>query len=103
MSDLREAVARAMCFAQAPCSTCASTGDCQHTETAMWCYADQADAALAAIEAAGWQCVPREPTVQMFGAAGASSGGVTPRGGIDWLGRMLPKYWQAMLAAAPKP
>ena len=66
-------------------------------------YEDAADAALAAIEAAGWQCVPKEPTVQMLGAAGASPEGVTPRGGIDWLGRMLPKYWQAMLVAAPKP
>ena len=65
-------------------------------------YLDAADAALTAAAECGWALVPVEATEEMLQAAGATPNGVSPRGGIDWLGRMLPRYWAAMLAAAPK-
>lgn len=51
----------------------------------------------------GWKLVPIEPTREMLIAAGATPDGVTPRGGLDYLGRNLPRYWQAMLSASPAP
>jgi len=53
------------------------------------------------LDAEGLVVVPREPTWQMLVAAGATPNGATPRGGVDWLGGMLPRYWRAMLTAAP--
>jgi hypothetical protein len=50
----------------------------------------------------GWVLVPREPTEEMLLRAGKTPDGVSCRGGIDWLGKMLPKYYKAMLSAAPK-
>jgi hypothetical protein len=85
MTDLREAIARAL-------------------DPAAWAYEDQdrhdmavrreqsldhADAALASIEAAGWQCVPREPTKEMYEAG--------------WWQAGTHDIYRAMLAAAPKP
>ncbi len=49
---------------------------------------DFALAALAAIEAAGWVCVPREPTEGMYEAR---------RGAVG-----VKANWDSMLAAAPK-
>jgi hypothetical protein len=46
--------------------------------------------ALAAIRAAGWAVVPVEPTIEMFGAGYAASGG-----------RGVVLIWEAMLKAAP--
>jgi hypothetical protein len=60
-----------------------------------------ADAALAALEAAGVRLVPSEPSREMLLKAGATPDGVSPRGGTDYLGKMLPKYYAAMLAASP--
>jgi hypothetical protein len=75
--DLREAIARAIGYPDAT--------------NPDW---DIADAVLAAIEAAGWQCVPKEPTREMMkelvGPAGYTS---IP----------LADAYRAMLAAAPKP
>lgn len=65
-----------------------------------------ADAILALLPPAsdreGFVLVPVEPTEAMLIAAGATPDGVSPRGGKDYLRRMLPKYWRAMLAAATK-
>ncbi len=76
---------------------------------------DSADAILAALSAApdavrldlarrlagdAHRVVPVEPTREMLIAAGASPDGVCARGGTDWHGKMLPRYWRAMLAAA---
>jgi hypothetical protein len=92
MTDLREAIARAL-------------------DPAAWAYEDQdrhdmavrreqsldhADAALAAIEAAGWQCVPKEPTVEMCKVVDD----------MDWaspVDLLWSDGYKAMLAAAPKP
>lgn len=59
----------------------------------------QMRAALAAIRDAGYAVVPVRPTPEMLTAAGASPDGVGARGGVDWRGRMLPKYWTAMVTA----
>lgn len=59
------------------------------------------DAQLAALEAAGVRLVPVEASREMLLKAGASPDGVSPRGGTDYLGKMLPKYYAAMLAASP--
>lgn len=64
-------------------------------------HARMASASLAALEAAGVAFVPVVATKAMIQAAGASPGGVSVRGGIDWLGRMLPRYWAAMVAKTP--
>lgn len=48
----------------------------------------------------GFVAVPREPTEAMLVAAGATPAGVMPRGGKDYMRRMLPLYWQAMIRAA---
>ena len=56
MSDLREAVARAMCWAEGPeCANPCCDGQCGDAETATDCYGKAANAALAAIEAAGFE------------------------------------------------
>ena len=64
-----------------------------------------ADAAVAALrawlEAEGLVCVPSTPTREMLLKAGATPDGVSPRGGTDYLGKMLPKYYAAMISAAP--
>jgi hypothetical protein len=51
----------------------------------------------------GYKLAPEEPTEAMLVAAGATPAGVMPRGGVDRTRRMLPKWWAAMLAAAPAP
>lgn len=57
--------------------------------------------ALTALESAGYAIVPVEPTEKMLYAAGKTRpGNPAPRGGVDWLGKMLPKYYRAMIAAA---
>jgi hypothetical protein len=60
-----------------------------------------ARAQLTALEAAGVRLVPSEPSREMLLKAGATPDGVSPRGGTDYLGKMLPKYYAAMLAASP--
>ena len=66
---------------------------------------EAADAAVAALrawlEAEGLVCVPSTPTREMLLKAGATPDGVSPRGGTDYLGTMLPKYYAAMISAAP--
>lgn len=59
------------------------------------------EAQLAALEAAGVRLVPVEATEEMLLNAGATPDGVSPRGGTDYLGKMLPKYYAAMLSASP--
>jgi hypothetical protein len=61
----------------------------------------KAKAMLSALEAAGVRLVPSEPSREMLLKAGATPDGVSPRGGTDYLGKMLPKYYAAMLAASP--
>jgi hypothetical protein len=55
------------------------------------CKADHAaKVAIAAIRAAGWAVVPVEPTIEMFDAGYAASGG-----------RGVVLIWEAMIEAAP--
>jgi TRAP-type C4-dicarboxylate transport system substrate-binding protein len=54
------------------------------------------DEILAAIEAAGWQVVPKEPTREMKEAGGRYKAEYGIR-------RTVGGYYRAMLAAAPKP
>lgn len=55
---------------------------------------NSARAALAAIDAAGWQVVPKEPIEEMVAAGWASNGHFSDSSPLQ--------VWQAMLAAAPK-
>lgn len=50
-----------------------------------------------------YRIAPLVPTEEMLLKAGKSPSGVSPRGGTDWLGKMLPKYYRAMMTAAPYP
>jgi hypothetical protein len=68
---------------------------------------EQADVALAAIDAAGWQCVPREPTDVMIeeGCAVDCTRSVCKARleCRDQGGKVLiHEKWESMLAAAPK-
>ena len=72
-----------------------------HRATRWEHYKPEAVEVLAAIEAAGVRMVPAEATRGMLLNAGATPDGVSPRGGTDYLGKMLPKYYAAMLAASP--
>lgn len=56
--------------------------------------------AMGVLAGPGEVVVPRDPTEAMLVAAGKSPDGVSARGGTDYLGRMLPRYWAAMIAAA---
>lgn len=49
----------------------------------------------------GYALVPVEPNEKMLVAAGATPDGVMPRGGVDRLRKLLPKYWRAMIKNAP--
>jgi hypothetical protein len=64
-----------------------------------------ADAALSVLRQwladQGLVVVPSTPTREMLLKAGATPDGISPRGGTDYLGKMLPKYYTAMIAAAP--
>lgn len=64
-------------------------------------YTGKSETILTALEASGAALVPVVATDAMLQAAGASPDGVSARGGIDWLGRMLPRYWAAMVAKTP--
>jgi hypothetical protein len=81
VSDLREAIARAICNAGQD----SDAPGYDHWE----CWLGEANAALAAIEAAGWQCVPKEPTKEMYEAG--------------WWQVGTNDIYRAMLTAAPKP
>lgn len=63
----------------------------------LWLF----NAFITALEAADVRLVPVEASREMLLKAGASPDGVSPRGGTDYLGKMLPKYYAAMLAASP--
>lgn len=69
--------------------------------------AQLARAALAAIEAEGWTCVPREATEAMLdaGADATQSDGLvwSSESGEGLDGVDAEPIWTAMLAAAPKP
>jgi hypothetical protein len=61
----------------------------------------QADAALAAIEAAGWRVVPEVPTEAMVDVAFNAPWGVYST--IEQERDGIRREWAVMLAAAPKP
>lgn len=63
-------------------------------------YLSQAKAILDRIQETH-RIVPIEPTEAMLLNAGKSPAGFSPRGGTDLLGRMLPKYYRAMINASP--
>ena len=54
MGDLRETVARKMCWAEGPCANPCCNGECGDAGTAIDCFGRSAEAVLAAIEAAGF-------------------------------------------------
>ena len=68
---------------------------CHHQKSCVGCFA-KADAALAAIRAAGWTVVPVEPTEKMLDAAERAF----PVESFDFYS-MCRVEWAAMLAAAP--
>jgi hypothetical protein len=86
MTDLREAIARAAL-------------DAAHDGM------DIAEAILAAIETAGWQCVPKEHTPDQWraGYAVLCDTESVVETGEHWEGRAATDVYRAMLAAAPKP
>ena len=84
MNDLREAIGIAV-------GRRAGLRDGNLTEDGRLAAQALGDAALAAIEAAGWQCVPREETPKMWEAGMVLD---DPNPG---------DFWSAMLVAAPKP
>lgn len=95
---LREAVARALC-----------TSDGFHEES--WeVYLSGADAALSAIEAAGWRVVPAEPTEAMTGACWNlfhpwGTNAPHPRSrpeGFKQMQRIVADFYREMLFAAPR-
>jgi hypothetical protein len=84
MSDLRAAIARALVGGE-------QNWQEHEIENRELVY-QSVDEFLATIEAAGWQVVPKEPTVGMLGATVND----------DWPG-CTGDIYRAMLAAAPKP
>lgn len=91
MTALREAVAGAILDRF-------SGGSSGLDEMAEAIALDHADAALAAIEAAGFVVVPREPTREMWAAAGTAVVETRNRSGNH--DHMSEAVWKAMLAAA---
>ena len=92
MTDLREAIAREYglkidCRMMPPCPSCL----------------EATDLFLAAIEAAGWQCVPKEPTTEMIGVAGPAVDDYYDGAKDASFEGSVKAAFQAMLAAAPKP
>jgi hypothetical protein len=86
MTDLREAIARALVGGEINWRE----HELEHRELVY----QSVDEILAAIEAAGWQVVPKEPTKEMM------KGVVGPAG---YTSIPLADAYRAMLAATPKP
>ncbi len=83
-AELVEKMARAM-----------SDQDEMHVHPQIWHF-DYATAALAAIEAAGWVCVPREATERMLDATNGFQVGCCSVSTSD-----AAELWGDMLAASP--
>lgn len=96
---LVEVIARAMLADELAVRPTLTFDPAWKQESDIWL--SNARAALLALEAAGVRLVPSEPNREMLLKAGATPDGVSPRGGTDYLGKMLPKYYAAMLAASP--
>jgi hypothetical protein len=112
MTDLREATDRPMC-------------ECPKCGRAHWKLADSPpsqrstitlhgadlreattlinDAVFAAIEAAGWQVVPKEPTQEMIDVAGPTMDDYYDGTKDASFEDSVKTVFRAMLAAAPKP
>ena len=100
MTTLREAIARRIAARKTgvACRTGIGLPD------DIWRQAlPDADDALAAIEAAGWQCVPKEPTTEMIGVAGPAVDDYYDGAKDASFEGSVKAAFQAMLAAAPKP
>jgi hypothetical protein len=88
MTDLGEAIARARARRQGHDPDMVTI----HGGRPQWMfYLNDIDADLAAIESVGWQCVPKEPTVEMRAAVHVAA--------YD----LAQQHWRAYLDAAPKP
>lgn len=101
MIDLRELLARAMCGEDMECTVVSRADDPEEFDAsveAFWTsWEHQADAILAALDAAGLVVVPREPTPEMWAASGTAVIKTGPRH-HDIVSEAV---YQAMLAASP--
>ena len=93
MTNLRTQMLLAMCFAHGPCNDSTCERACNNLSFAESDVGPVLDAALAAIEAAGWAVVPREATDDIRAAMKSA----------ERIPQTVNEAWSNILNAAPKP
>jgi hypothetical protein len=101
MTDLTEVLARAMCEERGAGGLNGIARQ-RYVDEQWERYDDDAKACLAALDAAGYQIVPKEPT-EIMSHAGEEARYRACRGGLNGPEVMMAIGYEAMLKAAPKP